>query len=186
MSPLLGIWASSIQGSKATSFDSISTVTLSGSQSTVSFSSIPSTYKHLQLRFIARTDLANPLDGLKLTFNSDTGTTNYRSHFLIGDGSGVGADTSSTVINIGNITASQASSGQFGAGIVDILDYTSTNKNKTTRTLVGEDRNGAGSIRLISGLWFATPVAITGFTISSVNAANLVQYSTFALYGIKG
>ena len=50
MSPILGIYASSQQASKLGNFYSIATVLGNGSSSTITFSSIPSTYTHLQLR----------------------------------------------------------------------------------------------------------------------------------------
>jgi hypothetical protein len=75
----------------------------------------------------------------------------------------------------------------FGGGVVDILDYASTSKNKTIRTLSGADINGAGGdLRLSSGLWFATPAAITSITLyANGGSSDFAQYSSFALYGIK-
>ena len=55
--PILGIIASSIQGSKTTAYESIATQTVgAGGVASVTFSSIPSTYKHLQLRIMSRAD----------------------------------------------------------------------------------------------------------------------------------
>ena len=53
--PILGIIASSQQGGiSSTAYESIATVTLGSAASTINFSSIPSRYQHLQLRFIGR------------------------------------------------------------------------------------------------------------------------------------
>jgi hypothetical protein len=68
---------------------------------------------------------------------------------------------------------------------MDILDYTSTNKNKTVRSLGGFDRNGGGIITLSSSLWFKTPEAITSIRLKP-QSSSWTQYSSFALYGIKG
>lgn len=186
MSPILGIWAS--QGRVQGDFESIATVTVgAGGSSTVTFSSIPSTYKHLQIRGICRTTRSDLQDGIKVNFNSDTGN-NYSWHYLRGDGSltGAGAFTS-----VGNICASfdlvgaNAGSNIFGGFIIDILDYSNTNKNKTTRTLAGADLNGSGSIGLCSGLWQSTS-AINSITLAPYwGAFNWVQNSQFALYGCK-
>jgi hypothetical protein len=70
----------------------------------------------------------------------------------------------------------------FGAGIVDILDYANTNKYKTLRALAGVDFNGSGRVGLTSGLWQSTS-AINAITLEG---SSFVQYSSFALYGIKG
>lgn len=184
---LLGILASStpIGGD----YESIATVTVgAGGSSSITFSSIPSDYEHLQIRFIARDNRSLAYSYFGLRFNGDTGN-NYRNHYLKGTGSvavsgtdGVGARLSSD-----GIPGSTATSNVFGAAVIDILDYKSTNKNKTVRLIVGNDTNGGGDIYFNSGLWFATPAAITSITIvdQSNGEGNFVQNSHFALYGIK-
>jgi hypothetical protein len=72
----------------------------------------------------------------------------------------------------------------FGVFIMDILDYANTNKLKTTRVLHGQDDNSNGETGLSSGLWFNTN-AITSITIYAA-VTNVLEYSHFALYGIKG
>lgn len=168
-------------------YQSIATTTVgAGGTATVTFSSIPATYTHLQIRASGRTNRSagGGDDNIKITLNSDT---TYSWHYLLGDGASAavgGGTSSSAVLQVGfpGATATTA----FSATVIDILDYTSTSKNKTIRTLSGYDVNGAGIIGLSSGLDYATPAAITSVTLSSWNAATIVQYSTFALYGIKG
>lgn len=81
-------------------------------------------------------------------------------------------------------TGSTATANVFGAIVLDILDYADTNKYKTTRSLAGLDSNTAGgALQLASGSWRNT-AAITSITFSS--GTNFQQYSTLALYGIKG
>jgi hypothetical protein len=164
----------------------IFTTTLATTSSSVTFSSIPSTYKHLQIRFLARTSRTNQEDNLYIRFNSDTGN-NYAGHNLYGDGATAGAFSDGTSISFNTrtvVAAASASGGRYGTGIIDILDYANLSKNKTVRSLNGYDNNGTGQIRLTSGLWMNTS-AITSITIVSANGANLVQNSTFTLYGIK-
>ena len=190
MSPILGIIASGIQNSiaNATAYQSIATVTVgAGGSSSVTFSSIPSTYTHLQIRFLARTARANQEDNIQLRFNSDS-AGNYAAHVLYGDGATAGSFSDGTSITFNTrsvVAAASATSGVFGGGLIDILDYTNTSKNTTVRSLNGYDNNGAGQVRLSSGLWMNT-AAITSITILSANAANLSEYSSLALYGIKG
>ena len=137
MSPILGIYASSMQPAlNATSFESIATVNVgSGGASTVSFSSIPSTYKHLQVRLIARGDYPGNNDNIVMYFNSDSATTNYTDHRLRGDGASVYANGTTNFQVIANVTftAGTALTNNFGVGYIDILDYANTNKNKTVR-----------------------------------------------------
>jgi hypothetical protein len=180
--PILGILASA--GAVRNSYESIQTVTVgAGGQSIISFTAIPATYKHLQIRCLAKST-GTPTQG-DLTFNGDTGN-NYAWHQLFGNGSSVGADSSSSRANIvgavGLVNSTIAS--VFCTSIVDILDYTNTNKYKTVRHLVGQDENGSGVISLNSGLWMNTG-AVTTITITARSNA-FAQYSSLALYGIKG
>ena len=67
------------------SFESIATATGTGSNSTLTFSSIPQTYKHLQIRVMSRGNAATDQDNLLIRFNGDTGS-NYNSHYVFGTG----------------------------------------------------------------------------------------------------
>ena len=187
MAPILGIYASQISGHLSTNnFSSIATVTVgSGGASSITFSSIPSTYTHLQIRGISRSTYAGSGDGTIVQFNGDTGS-NYAYHLLIGTGSSVvsASATSYTNMYVGDTTGSTSTSGMFGAFVLDLLDYANTNKYKTLRTLNGNDQNGSGSVRFVSGLW-QNSAAVNTITINSFNSAGFSQYSSFALYGIK-
>jgi hypothetical protein len=159
-----------------------------GGQSTISFTSIPSTYKHLQIRAISRDTSASTLVNAYMVFNSDTGG-NYMLHQLFGDGSSAAASASGTSAVPSAVTSfistgASSTAGMFGAGIVDILDYADTNKNKTSRILTGTDQNGSGYILFRSNLWRST-AAINRIDINTLGTA-FAQYSHFALYGIKG
>jgi hypothetical protein len=181
MAPILGIWASSASpAAAATSYESIATLTANGT-----FTSIPQTYKHLQIRYLARDSSSNTTKGFFLRFNGDTGA-NYAAHSLGGNGSSASAAgvTGFTYMPLGTIPANNATSNVFAGGIVDILDYTNTNKNTTVRALTGFDANGSGTVELDSGLWINTS-AITSITCGT-DTGNLVTGGIIALYGIKG
>jgi hypothetical protein len=190
--PVLGIVASQISGhlfAPSGAYDSISTTTLSSTTSSVTFSSIPSTYTHLQVRMIARnsgTSGAAARSGI-IRFNSDAGST-YSCHLLIGDGSTASADYQTLFSQpfIYSTPDSNTTANVFGTAIIDILDYANTNKYKTVRSLSGTDTNGAGTVRLSSALWNDT-TAISSITFSVYNnTASYLANSQFALYGIKG
>jgi hypothetical protein len=189
--PILGIMASQISGhlwAPEGAYDSLATVTLSTSANIITFAGIPAGYKHLQLRYLSRSTRASGSDSVSFRFNSDSGS-NYARHVLYGDGASAGAvaTASDTLINCGLGAGASAGASMFGGGVVDILDYTSTVKNKTIRTLTGVDINGSGGdLRLGSGLWFATPAAITSITLyANGGSSDFVTYSSFALYGVK-
>ena len=188
MSPILGIW-----GSKYTAvgnYYSIQTATVdSGGAATITFSSIPQTYTHLQLRCLTRTARGvNYLTGVYMNFNSDsTAGHYYATHLLYGTGASAGAtvDNSSTYTYAGYAASANQTANAFGTSIVDILDYTNTSKNKTVRVLSGVDINGVnGEMDFMSGLWIQTS-AINSITLTLYTGANFSQYSSIALYGIK-
>lgn len=174
-------------GGVANSYESISTVTVgAGGQSTISFTSIPSTYKHLQLRaFMQNNRGTYSTSTYLLRANSDSGA-NYYNHVLVGSGSAASAAAySDTAVNP-NDASGTGVSGVFGTSIIDVLDYTNTNKNTTFRMLNGVDINGSGGfVSLNSALWNNT-AAITTLTITPAHGTLWTQYSSFALYGIKG
>jgi len=188
MSPILGILASARSAANAAnSYESIATVTVgSGGSSTVSFTSIPSTYQHLQIRGIGRNTYLDTFTSFTINFNSDTGS-NYAWHYLYGDGSTAlaGAATTQTVMREINFASGNLTTGVFSGFVIDALDYANTNKNKTIRILGGGDANGSGAVNLSSGVWLNTS-AVTTITLTPSNSGNFAQYSSFALYGIKG
>ena len=165
-------------------YESIATVNVgSGGQATISFTSIPSTFKHLQVRGISRATSGNQY--LKVQLNNDT-AANYTYHEIFGTGASVGADkaTAQTGALAMSSVAGSVGSGFFAAIIIDLLDYTNTNKYKTLRDLDGFDYNSTGQIVFNSGLWLSTAVVNRLDLIP--NASTFAQYSSFALYGIKG
>lgn len=172
------------------SFESIATVTTSGGVSQVDFSSIPSTYKHLQLRIFAQQNG----QGWYFYNNTDTTAANYATHYLesYANGSGTltvaagGTTTNSLFMNNSSFTDKTNFPNAWGAIIIDIIDYASTTKNKTMRYYGAWDANSSAAysscVSLGSQLWKST---------SAINAlrwqgSGITNGSTFALYGIKG
>ena len=191
MSSSVGIYASQISGHLAApnSYASIATVTVgSGGASSITFSSIPSTYTHLQIRGIGGlTGGTTGSSDMAIFFNGTTANnSNFSQHRLYGTGSSAQSDYYSGYIVSGRFSFNtDANSGIFGATVIDILDYTNTNKYKTVRSLTGVDSNGAGIVGLTSGLWQSTS-AITSITLNDgFGGSNWHQYSSFALYGIR-
>jgi len=188
--PILGIMASSRPAFELVgSYDSLATVTVpSGGVASITFAGIPSGYKHLQIRAIARSNRASTVDVVKLNLGDGSADTaaNYSWHQLYGTGSAAGAaaGASTSTIELPVISAANATTSIFGIMILDILDYQNLNKYKTVRGFAAADLNGSGELDFCSGSWRSN---------SSVNVVSLaprtgtlfVEYSSFALYGIK-
>jgi hypothetical protein len=185
---LAGLYGSGVAPS-TTAYESIATVTVgSGGQASAEFTSISSSYKHLQIRVLARSNSTGDAnDDCSLQYNSDTGS-NYVSHALTGNGTAASAgyNAAASTNRLLKTAGPDAGANVFGGGVIDILDYANTNKYKTARGLGGMDTNGTGGvIALESMLWLNTN-AITSIKIAPRYGTLWVQYSTFALYGIKG
>lgn len=178
--PILGIMASGVSGSVASSFESIFTYTAATAQSSIVWSSIPATYSHLQIRCMNKLTTGG---NIRLYFNTDTGANAvYDTHYLYGDGSTASAARGSQqpyAISVGFTYYTT----QFNVFVADIFNYSNTTTNKTVRSLSGCDNNGSGDILFNSGLWMRTN-AISTITLAP-QSGNFAQYSSFALYGVK-
>ena len=185
----VGIYASQISGhlwAPNGAYDALATVTVgSTSVATIDFTGIPTGYKHLQLRGIVQNTASSNSSGwLQCRINGDTGS-NYTYHFLSGGGSSAstGAGANQSAMLLGDSVNSGAGASTFAPFIIDVLDYASTSKTKTFRSLTGVETNSWGEIYLSSGLWNSTS-AVTSISFYTASY-NLKQYSQIALYGIK-
>lgn len=148
----------------------LATVTLSSSASSVTFSSIPATYRDLVIvcNFAGSTSTQ-----MILRFNGDTGA-NYSGLFMSATASGVFSGSSGNFFT--NLRTSR------NITIMNVIDYSATNKHKTTLIRAGNAEFGevAGQVSR-----YANTAAITSVTLIT-NAGTLTSGSTFALYGIAG
>jgi len=172
-------------------FVSIATASGNGSGTSVTFSNIPQTFKHLQLRSFAKTANAAAYDVLYLyNYDGTLSNTNSAYHGFYGTGSAVGTTSGTAGFSggVAYIPAANSGANIFGTSIVDIVDYSSTIKNKTIRAVSGFDDNTVTSGNINLYLGSVLPVAlgttaITSLTIVTNGAIN--SNSRFALYGIK-
>ena len=163
----------------------IASTTLSSAGS-ITFSSIPQTFTHLQLRLSNAFASANTVFLIAVEPNGDGGA-NYAYHRLSGNGSATNSNAgSSTTISLmiyGGTSKAVSTTTSPSIGIMDILDYTNTNKYKTTRSIYGQDSNGSGEVGLASGLWMNT-AAITSLVIYGYGNT-LATGTRVDLYGIS-
>lgn len=181
-STLVGAWVGNGLVTNLGDYESIATTVVgAGGTGTITFSSIPSGYKHLQVRGLGIFSGAGSYG--YIAFNGDNASGNYSSHTLYGTGSSA-ASNSATTQNRGTFTnAAGTSPDAPNAMVLDILDYANVNKYKTIRTLYAWDANGTGYVEFGSSNWRSTS-AITSIVLST-SGNTFAQYSSFALYGIK-
>jgi trimeric autotransporter adhesin len=171
-----------------TAFESIATFTGNGTASTYTFSSIPNTYKALQIRMTAFAGGSAGGYYVGLRANGDTGS-NYTVYYVTANESTNSASQSSSQTSL--ITNVNGGLGLVAGGsypdvtIIDVLDYASTTKRKTFSMLSGQDRNSVGGLSITTGLWVDTS-AINSITIFNQGSQVFNAGTTIALYGIKG
>jgi hypothetical protein len=184
----LGLLSQGGGAGAAAGFEQIATTVLTSTANTITFSSIPSNYKHLQLRMVSKTTDASGTGYLILRFNTDS-ATNYSYHYLLGNGSSAvsAAASDSTFAGLIFMNGNDIGANAFSPNILDILDYANTSKFKTSRLFGGRANAGFGAsqVHLESGNWRSTS-AITSITLSFGDGTNLSIGSRFSLYGIGG
>ena len=169
-------------------FDSIASATPSGT-STVTFSSIPQTFKHLQLRMMTRDTTNSGSTELTIVrINNNSGNV-YYNNYIIASGNNVNATNSyGDGASMWALTfgALSSYSDLFGVSIFDFVDYSSTNKRKTIRANMGlndTDNGSVNGLRLANWTYLSTD-AVSTITLSAVS--NFASGTIISLYGIRG
>lgn len=161
----------------AITYEPVATTTLGSAASSITFSSIPSTYTDLRLIIVA---LSGTAVDVSLRFNGDS-ASNYSRIRLIGNGasplSTVATNGTEILLNRGGLSTTVPSLYE-----VDFFSYASSNYKGILGT-ANEDRNGSGNVMRMVGLWRSTS-AITSIAISTQSADTLGIGTKATLYGI--
>ena len=162
-------------------YEPIATTTLGSAASSITFSSIPSTYTDLRLVIVGSGSTAgSAFYGFR--FNNDSGA-NYSVTSIYGTGSSA-ASLRYTSENSGYIDPVSQIPSTITMGVMNVFSYAGS-ANKTVLTEYNADVNGSGGIVERSvNLWNST-AAINTITILSRSAATYAAGTTATLYGIK-
>lgn len=182
--------SNSITALEGTSYEAIaSAVVGSGGTANITFTSIPQTYTHLQIRGILKSNRPSS-DYSGWAWVSVNGSQGNKYHTLYCDGSSIASYTGTPATDVGLILSAtgstSAASNIFSTCIIDILDYKNTNKTKVLRMFSGAETNTSGAIMTFTSYLVNSTSAITSISIGGTDSTNLLQYSSLALYGIKG
>jgi hypothetical protein len=153
-------------------YNKIEAKTLGSTATSVTFSSIPSTYTDLVL--VVQTTSTAQVDG---QFNGDT-ATNYSSTEMWTGGSGVNSQRESN-LNYFTLRDSSTTLGN-NMSVVNIMNYSNTTTNKTVLIRTNDGRYSRTYARVV--MWRNTS-AINSILLYP--AGNFAIGSTFTLYGIK-
>jgi hypothetical protein len=164
----------------------ISSNVLTTTAASVTFSSIPATYTDLVLRISARTDNAQVLESIEITFNSDT-ASNYSTRVLLGNGSVATSDQYSNNVPsraYRGATGNTATSATFGSTEVYIPNYLVSQNKQISIFGLGETNATAAYMGATASLWRNT-AAITDILLNPFSGTNFLSGSSFYLYGIS-
>jgi hypothetical protein len=185
--PIIGIVASS-RRSLPNDYESIASFTVTGTNAPhITFSDIPNTYRHLQIRGLVRTDRAGFVqNGCSFQLNGDTGNNYNWNQAYVSNGSTL---TSESYVNdpglrLGELPSANAPTNVFGFVLLELYDYKNTNKYTTYQEIGGSDRNGNSFVGNNFGVWKNT-AAVNSIKLFE-GGSNWLVGSIFSLYGIKG
>jgi hypothetical protein len=184
--PILGIIDSAKGGNLVSpAYDSIASFT-GGGNATISFTSIPQTYKHLELRVYGRTNASGTgaIDGF-MTFNSVS--SNYNWHEIVGSQNttkNASAGVNTTQIQFMRNCLPRASESGYGFSVATIIDYTSANF-KSVNIRCGWMNASIGGVSVVTGSSTITS-AITRMDLTVEGGATWTSDTVLQLYGIKG
>lgn len=169
-------------------FTLIASNTLSSSQSSVTFDSIPQTYTDLVLRFSIRDGYVgggnpNAFQTSFWTFNGST--SGYSRRSLFGNGSSAVSQNGSSQTSLYQQwnTSDGATANTFSNGEIYIPNYAASIVHPVSNFTAQENNDASAYIVASAHLW-NTASAITQIVVTN-GAGQLVAGSSFYLYGIK-
>jgi len=148
------------------------------------FNNIPQNFTHLQVRIFGRGGTASTGSNIYTNWGGSGSATTFSDHILNGNGSTASSSANTGLSYIFGGTmfpAASSTANIMGVCIIDILDYTNTNKYKTIKMLGGNDQNGSGQVILASGLIQYSGAITTGYVDTE---GSFTTSTTVQLYGI--
>jgi len=149
----------------------LANITLGSTQSSVTFSSIPATYRDLRLIVTFSASVGD----LIVSANGDSNAANYPVVEVWGNGS----TTGSSAFTRGGMDFGYTASTSLSLAQLDIMDYSATDKHKLG---LSKFSNASEGLAARLARW-ASNSAITTLVISP-NSASFNAGATFALYGV--
>jgi len=158
-----------------------------GGTAQIDFNSIPTTYKHLQLRYIGKSGRSNSSNGwLSIKINGSWPDYASSVSYVNGTMSEVTYTPGATTGYFLAAPGTTANSACFGQGVIDFLDYRNTNKLKVATTTSSVNNAAGDAIIIQAAQMLNSTSAITSISILSTDGTTIQQNTKFSLYGIVG
>lgn len=178
-----------VKASKLGSLVLLDSFTFTGSESTVTFSSIPGTFKDLILVFHGRSDRAGQaLSAFGIRFNGDTTAANYYSYFINAANTTVNASAAAASVGYAlasDIPAATAPSGYSAMFEMRLVRYAGTTFQKSAISDLNfpQAATAAGHTQKRGAAHWLSTSAVTSVTLFDINSANFTAGSTVEIYG---
>ena len=144
----------------------------------VTFDSIPGTYKTLKVMISGRDNVAATWS--QFTINLNGNSSNFTNRYLYGDGTAAISSTGTT--QAGWVSSASATSNTFSNIEITIPNYAGSTNKPFSADIVTENNGTFALQMLMANLWSNTS-AITSLTLAC-SSGNFVFGSTFTLYGL--
>jgi len=155
----------------------LATITLGSAASSVTFGSIPATYRDLIVVSNLQASAANTL---YLRFNASTSDYSYVGAVGSSGGASSPASGSANGALVAASTVGLPTGAIQATSVAQIMDYAQTDKHKTSLARYG---NSSTEVDMFASRW-ANTAAITSVQIIVLPSGNLSTGSTFSLYGV--
>jgi hypothetical protein len=166
----------------------ISSTSLSSSQSSISFTSIPQNYKDLVIYAFLRSDRATAVDDqIVLRFNSNSNSSTYYGRILYGNGGNTfSSNDDSTFFQLYGASGAGATSGAFGTSQFYVQRYagSSTKQFSAESVLLSNSTTQEHNRTQLYGGVFTNTTPVTSIQIAPYFGSNWVSGSIISLYGI--
>jgi hypothetical protein len=166
----------------ANTYTLLETITVGAAgAASVTFNSIPQTgYTDLVVKMSVRDNTGNIGNFLNISLNGST--TGFTGRYLNGNGASPSSGSGFPRLVI-EYSGASSTANTFGNGEMYFPNYTSANFKSYSGDSVSENNATTAYANISAGLWSST-AAITSITFTP-NTGQLVQHSTFSLYGVS-
>jgi len=176
-------------GGGGAAYQLIASQILGTNTTTVTFSSIPATYKHLRLVFSGRSSTADTGFSNVLARINGVSTASYWWNYIEVSGGSYSAVRQSTAQTSGQMGFTQNNnhtSGWFSGHELEILDYASTTVAKTGRFLSRTDSIDTITAYTSYGSFVSVGTSAVDSISLTLSGGSWIATSRFSLYGISG
>ena len=168
--------------------EAIATTYLEADAASITFSSIPATYEHLEIRLLGRTNRTYYIDPINIAINTDSTSSNFTTAIIQANGTSKSAysSTSSRFMTfvVGNLdTGGAIEAKDYGPMTMTFFDYANASKNTTLQYMSGTP-NTTQHVYFGAVTWDNT-AAVVSLIFTPLNGTAFMRGTECTLYGIK-